>query len=158
MGKRRSKARFVGARGLEQGEADFVPYAQAFHGVDFAADAREPARYDSQPRAETRRAVPFADQALDCRKGGNTFPAGKACQKQQPIVVLDFAEGQVHFGADGGPVDVSDAGFKVAHGREGASVRGKLETSHTCNKRVEKHMRTRVVEGGDTKPLELIRQ
>jgi len=34
--------------------------------------------------------------------------------------VFDAAEGQMHFGADGGGVDVGDAGFEVAHGCEGA--------------------------------------
>ena len=34
--------------------------------------------------------------------------------------VLDAAEGQMHFGADGGRVDVGDAGFEIANGGEGA--------------------------------------
>ena len=34
--------------------------------------------------------------------------------------LLDAAEGQMDFGADGGRVDVGDAGFQVAHGAEGA--------------------------------------
>ena len=53
------------------------------------------------------------------------FPGGVEveCAEAFAVAVAGLfyaAEGQVDFGADGGGVDVGDAGFEVAHGGEGA--------------------------------------
>src|SRR3989304_8268191 len=54
--------------------------------------------------------------ALPFRENVDAGDAGLAVTVAR---LLDAAEGQVDFSADGGGVDVNDAGVEVAHGREG---------------------------------------
>ena len=74
-----------GVRGLEQGKGGDVSQTEAIHGNHLHPHAGGRAEYDSRPRAQTRCAVPIANQAL-VRREDRRSGAAADCKAGQAVM------------------------------------------------------------------------